>query len=129
MTDDASTPRDRIDARRQTLSAHPVLRPDQPAMVQMTATLDETVLSIALLTDRLAPCPEVLSSYLPSLTANEKERTDILATTILTDLANVYVPRYLRIRLKTPQMSLTLEDRQPRFNDDALIGRLLQDDA
>jgi NADPH-dependent 7-cyano-7-deazaguanine reductase QueF len=72
--------------------------------------------------------PESLSTYLVALETMNWENLEALGLTILNDLNNELVPRWVQVMVSGTSAGLahrvTLEDRQPRWDNPALLSRM-----
>jgi Enzyme related to GTP cyclohydrolase I len=72
--------------------------------------------------------PESLSTYLVTLGTMNWENLEALGLTILNDLNNELVPRWVQVMVSGTSAGLahrvTLEDRQPRWDNPALLSRM-----
>ncbi len=68
------------------------------------------------------------TAYLDALGAAQWASLESMATTMLTDINNELVPRWVHIRLAArgggESYSVTLEDRQPHWENPSLLGHL-----
>ncbi len=80
--------------------------------------------------DRDVLAPDALDDYFADLGARPWDSLEALATTFLEDVNNELVPRWVMVTLSTPAgpyddgHSVTIEDRQPRWNNQVLLNRL-----
>lgn len=86
---------------------------------------------------RYVPDREVLDAksfgnYLEALSKDTWDLPEDLAVTILTDVNNEVVARWLQVSLSVPELqhhavethAVTIEDRQPGWDNASLLGRL-----
>lgn len=91
-----------------------------------------TRIAIRYVPDRLILDPAGLPAYLAALAAAEWPTLEALATAILDDLGNEVVARWTQVVVTAPAApdagveahSVMLEDRQPKWSNDALLSRL-----
>lgn len=82
--------------------------------------------------DKWILLPSALSDYLHSLNPPDKEALELTAQVVLDDLNNQLVARWLQIVLTGPRESgaditahrILLEDRQPQWDNPALLHRI-----
>lgn len=89
-------------------------------------------ISIRYVPDRLILVPDCLAPYLAALADGHWPTLESLATAILDDLGNEVVARWAQVVITAPPAaeagveahSVMLEDRQPKWSNDALLSRL-----
>jgi len=82
--------------------------------------------------DRLILKPNTVEDYLSALESTEWETIEEVAVTLLGDLRNELVARWLQVtvNLELPSLArvgrqgITMEDRQPNWSNDVLLDRL-----
>lgn len=82
--------------------------------------------------DRTILVPESLNRYLMELNKRDGISLEEITTTILSDLQNQIVPRWVQVAIKMDIQSLdhialhqaTVEDAQPGWHNDELLNRL-----
>lgn len=83
--------------------------------------------------DRLILKAGFLSDYFEELAAEEWDSIERLTTTILDDLQNELVPRWVRVEVSTNlpddsnvvRQTTTADDGQPGWQNDAVLSRLI----
>lgn len=122
--------------RRETLAteANPDTRMDYVATLEgVLPWHDGTArITIRYVPDRLILKPEGVAPYLDALAATEWSGLEALATAILDDLNNEVVARWVQVMVNEPAPtdaavgahSVMLEDRQPKWENEALLSRL-----
>ena len=83
--------------------------------------------------DRLIVEPAAFGRYLEMLGAAEWDSLEALATALLGDLSNELVARWIRVAATSPEGAhpgvarheVTIEDRQPGWDNKDLLSRLL----
>lgn len=91
-----------------------------------------TQVSIHYVPDRAIVEPAAFGRYLETLTAAEWGSLEELATAILGDFADALVARWMRVVATSPEGAypgvgaheVTIEDRQPGWDNPALLSRL-----
>jgi len=72
--------------------------------------------------------PASLKTYLTKLAAMEWDRLEAVGLTILNDLNNELVPRWVQVTVSGNSADMahrvTLEDRQPRWDNPKLLSRI-----
>ncbi len=82
--------------------------------------------------DRYVLEPDGLSCYLAQMGRQQWSSVELIATTLLRDLQNEIIPRWVQVtvELKLPalehldQQVITVEDAQPGWQNDELLNRL-----
>ena len=73
---------------------------------------------------------EGLASYLEQILAHNPKKAEILAHNILEDIMDQIVPKWIEVNLKHEEnkfgqnVLITIEERHPGWEDDALLKRL-----
>lgn len=91
-----------------------------------------TRIKVKYVPDRLIVEPAAFGRYLETLTGIEWGSLEELATTILGDFNNELVARWIRVEAIAPEEAypgvgtheVTIEDRQPDWDNQALLSRL-----
>lgn len=73
-----------------------------------------------------------LGSYLEALSGDDWENPEDLAVTVISDVNNEVVARWVQVAVRVPELyhhavethSVVIEDRQPGWDNKALLGRL-----
>ncbi len=89
-----------------------------------------TALAIRYVPDRLIINPPAFGEYLVGLSGLSWQTLEELATTVLGDLSNQLVARWIRVRVTAPNKAypgidahqVVVEDRQPGWNNPALLA-------
>ena len=72
--------------------------------------------------------PEALKAYLDAVGALEWTHLESLGLSILSDLNNELVPRWVQVAVSSTSAGMnhrvTLEDRQPRWDNPGLLARI-----
>ena len=88
---------------------------------QVTATL-------GYVPDRLVLARPAFTAYLAALSAGEWATLEAMATTVLADVNNELVPRWVHVYLAAAgdgeRYSVTLVDHQPNWDNPSLLARL-----
>lgn len=80
--------------------------------------------------DALTVSPTAFAAYLRALEGGDWPSHENLATTILQDVSNELVPRWVQIVTRrggadgVPEHKILVEDRQPQWNNAALLAHL-----
>jgi hypothetical protein len=80
--------------------------------------------------DALTVSPAAFAAYLRALEGGDWPSHENLATTILQDVSNELVPRWVQIVTRrdgadgVPEHKILVEDRQPQWNNAALLAHL-----
>lgn len=80
--------------------------------------------------DKLLLNHESLASYLEQIVARNPEKAEILAHDILEDVMNQTIPKWIQVNLRHAENNfgqnilITIEERQPGWEDDTLLNRL-----
>lgn len=80
--------------------------------------------------DKLLLDHDSLSHYLKGVLQERKESAEILAHDILEEITNQIIPKWIEVNLRQESNSsgqdilVTVEDRQPRWENDQLLLRL-----
>lgn len=82
--------------------------------------------------DRIILRPDGIGTYMEALTQIDWKNLEALATAILDDINNEVVARWVQVTVfedapdqdKVDAHSVMLEDRQPKWENDALLSRL-----
>lgn len=80
--------------------------------------------------DKLLLDHEALANYLEQILADKPEKAEILAHDILEDIMDQTIPKWIEISLRQKEnqfgqnILVTIEDRQPGWEEDALLRRL-----
>ena len=90
-----------------------------------------TVLAIRYVPDRRIVNPSAFGEYLVGLSSLQWQTLEELATTVLGDLSNQLVARWVRVRVTAPNKAypgvgaheVVVEDRQPGWNNPSLLSR------
>jgi len=112
-----------LDRRRAILapSALPSARVEY--VVRMDLEGETGHLSLMYVPDRFTIHQQALSDYM-ALVDGLNLSTELKAITILEDLVNELVCRWLRVSLSIDGKTIILEDRQPGWKNDDLLARL-----
>ncbi len=136
---DASVPIwDNSTARSQSRRERLITRPNARAKIDYIVGLHGFTIAMAgrdaievvlrYVPDRMVIEEAAWAHYLGELSAPDGARIEELATTILDDVANEVVPRWLGVSLERqsgagPCLSVMVEDRQPQWDNPALLAR------
>jgi hypothetical protein len=90
-----------------------------------------TVLAIRYVPDRRIVNPFAFGEYLIGLSSLQWQTLEELATTVLGDLSNQLVARWVRVRVTAPNKAypgvgaheVVVEDHQPGWNNPSLLSR------
>ena len=85
---------------------------------------DGTRLTLRFVPDRDVLAPDCLPDYVAGL---EPDGLEALALTVVEDLANELIPRWVEVRVerrRVPYQRVTVEDSQPGWSNPDLISRL-----
>jgi len=80
--------------------------------------------------DKLLLDHKVLAAYLGTIVTRDSGKAEALVHNILEDIMDQIIPKWIEITLKQQQnkfgqtVLVTMEDRQPNWQDDALLNRL-----
>jgi len=77
--------------------------------------------------DKLIVEPDALARYVGQLAARDHDGPEDIALAILADLNNETVPRWVEVACAhrpAPRHRVLVEDRQPNWDNPALLGRL-----
>lgn len=80
--------------------------------------------------DKLLLNHDSLAGYLEQILANNSKKPEILAHDILEDIIDQVIPKWIEVNLKHEEnkfgqnVLITIEDRQPDWQDDGLLKRL-----
>lgn len=80
--------------------------------------------------DKLLIDHEGLAGYLEQIVAHNPKKAEILAHDILEDVMNQIIPKWIEVNLRQnpnkfgQNILITIEDRQPGWEEDALLKRL-----
>ena len=77
--------------------------------------------------DKLIVEPAALAHYVGQLAARDDDGPEDIALTILADLNNETVPRWVEVACahrRAPRHRVLVEDRQPNWDNPALLARL-----
>lgn len=89
---------------------------------------DGTRLIVDFVPDRLVPTSDSFAVYLKALEAETWPLAEQLATAVLDDFNNELIPRWIRVSATRHEKSdfyhVVIEDRQPEWNNPALLSRL-----
>ncbi|MBT3306304.1 MAG: hypothetical protein HN377_07440 [Alphaproteobacteria bacterium] len=93
---------------------------------------DPTVIAIRYIPDRQIVDPPAFGRYLVGLSGLPWQTLEELATTVLGDLSNQLVARWVRVAVTAPKMAypgigahaVVVEDLQPGWNNPSLLLRL-----
>lgn len=85
--------------------------------------------------DKAILAPEALGRYLGALGAGTWSSVEEIATAVLDDINNEVVPRWVRVTVvrgdkvhpAIDHHSVTLEDRQPKWDNPAIVARARRD--
>ena len=121
-------------SRRERLITRPNARPKIDYIVGLQgftiamAGRDAIDVALRYVPDRMLLEGAAWTHYLDELRAPDGVRIEELATTILDDVANEVVPRWLGVSLERrsgagPGLSVMVEDRQPQWDNPALLAR------
>lgn len=88
-----------------------------------------TALAIRYVPDQLIINPSAFGEYLVGLSGQQWQTLEELATTVLGDLSNQLVPRWVRVRVTAPNKAypgvgaheVLVEDRQPGWSNQGLL--------
>ena len=110
--------------RRRLLAtaANPAPKPDY--LVKLECAVADGPLRLAYVPDRLVLVPDGLKAYLAALAAEPWDAPEALGLALLADLNDQLVPRWLGVGLGHTAHRLWLEDRQPNWDNRALLDRL-----
>jgi 7-cyano-7-deazaguanine reductase len=106
------------------------------ARIDYIVTLSDAVnesykVDIRYIPDRTILKPEALKAYLDDVGALEWLHLESLGLAILSDLNNELVPRWVQVVVSatsaTMKQRVALEDRQPRWDNLALLSRIKAD--
>jgi NADPH-dependent 7-cyano-7-deazaguanine reductase QueF len=86
---------------------------------------DGTALTVEYVPDRLVLAPRALAAYLPVLEAGGWPTLEALVTTVLDDINNQLVPRWVRVSGRREaggvRHAVTVADRQPGWDNPGLL--------
>lgn len=93
--------------------------------------VESTLLNIQYVPDRLIIKPESFSNYLTALSDQTWKNLEELATTVLSDLSNQLIARWICVKATVAEGSypglgtheVLIEDRQPEWNNPSLLLR------
>lgn len=109
-----------------TTLSNPLPSADYLAMLE--GDLDGRSVVLAYVPDRLVVERDAFAGYLAAVSPLPWPSLEALGAALLDDLADVLVPRWLRITVRQQAggivHSLRLEDRQPRWSNDRLLAGL-----
>jgi hypothetical protein len=132
MTDAPSLPPHH--ERRQILATRPNPRRPIDYLVELQTTLPKPLtkgpvsLVLSYVPDSLILDPNCLDDYLTALAEEPWETLEAAATAALEDIINELVARWTRLQLTAggkPGHTIILEDRQPNWENAALLNRNL----
>ena len=111
-------------ARQEAISLRP-MPPSRPeAVLKIEVLYDKRChCTIRYVPDRFLLVNTEISTYLASLPWSELEDPFEVACVILDDLNNQLVPKWLQIIVYMGDSSALVEDRQPDWNNPALLSR------
>ena len=112
-----------LDQRRAILAPTALPPARVEYVVRMDLEGDTGALTLLYVPDRFTIHLEALSDYMALLDALTLP-TELKAVTILEDLVNELVCRWIRISLTLAGKTVILEDRQPGWKNDELLTRL-----
>ncbi|PIW26187.1 MAG: hypothetical protein COW30_16300 [Rhodospirillales bacterium CG15_BIG_FIL_POST_REV_8_21_14_020_66_15] len=98
----------------------------------MTALGGSVGVTLRYVPDALTVTPAAFIAYLKALEGVEWPSQENLATTILQDVNNEVIPRWVQVTTRrgdadgAPQHKVLVEDRQPQWNNAALLAHLDQ---
>lgn len=115
--------------RREHLETGENLNTKVEYVVTLSGTISQTCqVEIRYIPDLAILKPASLKTYLATLGALKWESLEALGLTILNDLNNQLIPRWAQITVSGTSADLaqrvTLEDRQPRWDNPALLSRI-----
>ena len=115
--------------RREHLETGENLNTKIDYVVALSATAsDEYQVDIRYIPDLSILKPDSLKTYLAHLGTMDWMTLEALGHTILNDLNNEVIPRWVQVTVVGKSASLahrvTFEDRQPRWNNPALLSRM-----
>jgi hypothetical protein len=114
--------------RRALLGTQANPSPGADFLVTLEAEAVGGALTVTYVPDRLLLDRADFAAYLAAVTAQSWPALEALGVAMRDDLGDVLVPRWLRVSLRRSQDGLThsvrLEDRQPRWNNEALLAGL-----
>jgi NADPH-dependent 7-cyano-7-deazaguanine reductase QueF len=98
-------------------------------IVTLSGTISQTCrVDIRYIPDLAILKPASLSTYLETVGTMAWDRLEALGLTILNDLNNEVIPRWVQVTVwgKSADMAhrVTLEDRQPRWDNPTLLSRI-----
>ena len=116
--------------RREHLETGENLNAKIDYVVTLSGTISETCrVDIRYIPDLTVLKPASLNTYLSTLSALGWDHLEALGLAILNDLNNEVIPRWVQITVwgKSADMAhrVTLEDRQPRWDNPALLSRIV----
>ncbi len=115
--------------RREHLGTDTNLNTKVEYVVTLSGTISQTCrVDIRYIPDLAILKPASLSIYLSALGDLNWERLEALGLTILNDLNNELIPRWVQVTVSGTSADMahrvTLEDRQPRWDNAALLSRM-----
>jgi len=115
--------------RREHLETGENLNTKVEYVVTLWGAISETCqVEIRYIPDLAILKPDSLKTYLATLGAMNWENLEALGLTILNDLNNQLIPRWVQVMVAGKSADLahrvTLEDRQPRWDNAALLSRM-----
>jgi len=108
---------------------NPGLPLDYLTMLDGTAAALKARIAIRYIPDKDIVTPRSFHRYLDALRDDDSQALENLAIAILDDFNNEIVPRWVQIRVTRhgagePDHQVLIEDRQPKWDNPALLARL-----
>jgi len=114
--------------RRFTLMTeeNPNLSVDYLVSLGSKLTDESCCIQISYVPDKLLLRPEAFEHYLHSFDDQDVSSLEYLALTVLTDINNEVVPRWVQVRAKSESSNhrILVEDRQPIWENEELLSRI-----
>ena len=114
---------DTLDSRRAVLAPQALPPARVEYVVRMDIECEGGLLSLLYVPDRFTVDEAALAAYMPQVDAMNLS-VELKAITILEDLVNELVCRWLRVSLTLNGKTVVVEDRQPGWRNDDLLVRL-----
>jgi 7-cyano-7-deazaguanine reductase len=118
--------------RRQLLSVNPNPDARLDYLVSLSGHMNETLVRVRYVPDRLILDPITFGRYLGALGGENWDSLERVAVTIRDDINDELVARWIQVALSAPDdihpgmddHGVMLEDRQPKWDNPALLSRL-----
>ena len=110
-------------------SPNPAISLDYLSMLDGMATSQQARISVRYIPDKDIVTPRSFHRYLDGFGEDFKQSLEQLAIIVLDDFNNDIVPRWVQIRVARqgacePDHHVLIEDRQPKWDNPALLARL-----